>query len=67
MSASKRQQTAAKRQREMALKERRELKQAKKAARKANAAGTDPTGNPPEEMDDSSTEPAAAGDETPSN
>jgi hypothetical protein len=64
MSANKRQQTAAKRQREMALKERRALKLAKKAARRATPAGADPIATPLGETDDSSTEPAAASDET---
>jgi hypothetical protein len=61
MSAGKRQQTAAKRQREQALKERRAFKLAKKEARRAQA-GSEPTATPLEETDDSSTVPPAAGD-----
>jgi hypothetical protein len=62
MSSSKRQQTAAKRQREQALKERRAFKLAKKEARRAKAADGDPTEPSLQETDDPPAAPPAQTD-----
>jgi hypothetical protein len=57
-----RQQTAAKRQRERDLQERRALKQAKKEARRAGTAGVETPDSPPEENDGPSDAPSPPGD-----
>ena len=62
MSTSKRQQTAAKRQREQALKERRAFKAAKKDARRAKASGADPDATPLSETDESPPAPGVNGE-----
>jgi hypothetical protein len=62
MSSSKRQQTAAKRQREQALKERRAFKLAKKEARRAKAADGDPAEPSLQETDDPPAAPPAQTD-----
>jgi hypothetical protein len=57
-----RQQTAAKRQRERDLQERRALKQAKKEARRAGTASVETPDSPPEEHDGPSDAPSTPGD-----